>query len=937
MTFIVKNNKTSDLDDQKWQVLRSKYPDIINDTFIINSSNKTFDRNIEEIKGIFHEMYDFLFVAIVNDNIKEYNDKKVKSSISTAIHHANHSLIGKQNSVTQEIFTYGNSLNIVVDWCENVLSNWLGGINNNDSVFKNINCDNTVEFFKKFLDCYGCYQILELTFNIFIDSAFTELPTAKWRHERFRNSANKLFTNKYIFTKSFIDNLFVICQPKIFDRIKEVLDLHKLSNCNENLQLVNKIIFIIRYFDDFCFENNCSKFSERIYYIKFLNFYNEYIENYYKNFILYDTIKQHIDNKTFIEFCASTIEREVYLANALNIYDISFDIFKNVNKMLIYDNYQAILDEFEYYYNQENYMTNTNISKNISKLVIFSNINEIYLYAKDIYQTFESKFDNHFENNRKHDDPKIDRTFTLFVNKYSQEFMKLYLGDSFNNTNINFKIIVNCLINQYRDILTVKQISKHEKNVPELLEKFTLKTPMSNIFNDSSKIIVKRLTTRYNEVIEKYVDFVKTKQKNATKFLVEEFINIIEDNNTYISNHFNNIVYLQEKTVPFYKMMVNTAITIDSSKNLTCVPIDKIGLYVDGLLTNSGLLQNELTEAIKNIANLIMYISDCDIYENIHRSYLIKRVIGLKAKKENEEEFNSTCKQNKRFQSDFTRNWEIICNTIEMADKTSKNFNDFIGKNTNYQFNIFPSNVFLGCDTNATIHDDLTKIAESFEKFHLIQNKNKKLLWTHKNGTAVITCYFAKSVKEITMSLIQASIVLLLNTEDDVSIENILKSIKLHSDKNINFEQFQNQLIPMLYSPTCNILLRLDANKNIIPNTEKLLITNIANEFITINKNFISKEKKMTVPIMSKQIFEKKNIEQEIEQSRAMAYKAAIVRVLKSHKELMFNDLWERVVKILEQKFTLNHSHFKKVLENAIDTDFCERSDDDRDLIKYIA
>ena len=74
-----------------------------------------------------------------------------------------------------------------------------------------------------------------------------------------------------------------------------------------------------------------------------------------------------------------------------------------------------------------------------------------------------------------------------------------------------------------------------------------------------------------------------------------------------------------------------------------------------------------------------------------------------------------------------------------------------------------------------------------------------------------------------------------------------------------------------------------------------------------------------------------------VNDQRKHLIEAAIVRIMKTRKELMHNALVAEVSKQLIQRFKPEPKYIKQRIENLIDREYLERSEDHRGLYKYLA
>jgi len=66
-----------------------------------------------------------------------------------------------------------------------------------------------------------------------------------------------------------------------------------------------------------------------------------------------------------------------------------------------------------------------------------------------------------------------------------------------------------------------------------------------------------------------------------------------------------------------------------------------------------------------------------------------------------------------------------------------------------------------------------------FSKYYQVKHSGRKLDWNHGLGTAILKARFATSVKELSVSLFQAVVLLLFNESYEVSFQDIKAHVQM--------------------------------------------------------------------------------------------------------------------------------------------------------------
>jgi len=106
------------------------------------------------------------------------------------------------------------------------------------------------------------------------------------------------------------------------------------------------------------------------------------------------------------------------------------------------------------------------------------------------------------------------------------------------------------------------------------------------------------------------------------------------------------------------------------------------------------------------------------------------------------------------------------------------------------------------------------------------------------------------------------------------------------------------------------------------------------------NDTFHSKLYKIKIGLVSSQREteqEKLETKEKVEEDRKPQIEAAIVRIMKSRKELNHNNLISEVTRQLSSRFLPNTAVIKARIESLIEREFLERDRNDRRVYRYLS
>lgn len=219
---------------------------------------------------------------------------------------------------------------------------------------------------------------------------------------------------------------------------------------------------------------------------------------------------------------------------------------------------------------------------------------------------------------------------------------------------------------------------------------------------------------------------------------------------------------------------------------------------------------------------------------------------------------------------------------------------------------------------NLTIPNEILQYQECFNKFYLAKHKNRKLQWLQTHGHCMLRSYFKKGTKELQVSLFQAVVLLLFNDCEMLPFNEI--KIKT----NIN----DLELKRVLQSLACGKVQVL------IKNSKGQKIND--NDSFSINNDF--HHKLYRIKINQMQIIETHNeqmlTEEKVYHDRNYQIEAALVRIMKMRKSLLYNNLISELYQLL--KFPVKLSDVKNRIESLVDRQYMERDKDNTNLYNYI-
>jgi len=270
--------------------------------------------------------------------------------------------------------------------------------------------------------------------------------------------------------------------------------------------------------------------------------------------------------------------------------------------------------------------------------------------------------------------------------------------------------------------------------------------------------------------------------------------------------------------------------------------------------------------------------------------------------------------------SSSTNKLEKMTRDFMLIEDNTKHFKNYLVENNiimPYDFNV--SILTYGSwptfkAENLILPNEMVKSINIYNTYYMSKNTSQKLQWVYQTGDITLNSILNNNKYIINCNVYQAIILQLFNNTDMINYNEI------HILTNID----KKRLSRILHSLTCSkykLLSKSSSNNSISEN-----------ENFSINTKFKNKSRKFKLLCPNLDISKKK---EKIEIDRSVTIDASIVRIMKSRKILTHSDLLTEVISQLHM-FTPTIKSIKKRIENMIDRDYIERTEDNNNTYRYL-
>jgi len=478
---------------------------------------------------------------------------------------------------------------------------------------------------------------------------------------------------------------------------------------------------------------------------------------------------------------------------------------------------------------------------------------------------------------------------------------------------------------------------------------------------------------------------------NPPKVFVESFIQVYKKHSELITNIFNADQLFVSALDKACSAIVNHKI----NPQQPCRSPELLAKYCDSLLRkpssitsssstssasaiSKNLSEAEIDEKLSLSIIVFKYIDDKDIFQKFYSKNMARRLIFSQlASMEAEESMINKLKQVCGYE--FTAKLHRMFTDIGVSNELKESFNQSLRqKNAHLKisFSIYVLQAGswpLGQNpvTSFALPEVFSHSVKAFEDYYYSRYTGRVLTWLYHHCTADLKlCYTTKRQYSVSMQTFHAAILLLFESHDVLTYEEISKSTQLSDDQlNKHLQGLLDSKILLINGSECTMD---QANSNDLELADtKMATRRESSSFdpegagasnsrqepqqqqysfnpstrIKLNLEFASKRAKFKIAVIQRdnqyqQIREQSESEQthsSIDEDRKLYIQAAIVRVMKSRKSAKHNQLIQEVIGLTKNHFTPSILMIKKCIEILIEKQYLERKSGVADEYKYVA
>ena len=338
-------------------------------------------------------------------------------------------------------------------------------------------------------------------------------------------------------------------------------------------------------------------------------------------------------------------------------------------------------------------------------------------------------------------------------------------------------------------------------------------------------------------------------------------------------------------------------------------------------------------ERIDQLATLFTYLKEKDVFQEYHKAKLAKRLLQTTPNEELEKAFIE--KLQREMGKGFTHKMEGMLRDREGTLEISKQFHESgtsQGLPIDLTCQVLAAGHWPAYRSDALVPTAaLRQSSDTFARFYKRTHATRTLSWIHMLGSATLSIAFPKGVKDVTCSIHQATILVLIDEAGKMTAQSLSAATKLDVQKGLK-PHIQSTYISKAFP----LLVRVSESGE-----PMACDRNVSDaDCFAINSAFTYKNRKFKLPGLTSGSGGGGSgmpTDADIDQLRKVQIDACIVRVMKARRVLTFNELTQLVIDQLSKLFQAQPRHIKLRIEDLIMRAYLKRDENDPSTFHYLA
>mmetsp|Transcript_13363 Transcript_13363/g.25225 ORF Transcript_13363/g.25225 Transcript_13363/m.25225 type:complete len:754 (-) Transcript_13363:141-2402(-) len=348
--------------------------------------------------------------------------------------------------------------------------------------------------------------------------------------------------------------------------------------------------------------------------------------------------------------------------------------------------------------------------------------------------------------------------------------------------------------------------------------------------------------------------------------------------------------------------------------------------FCDRILKKSGerLSDDQVEALLTKMVELFSFLSDKDLFAEIYRNQLSKRLLYETSASEDAEK-SMIAKLKMKCGAQFTSKLEGMITDLSLASDLQKDFREHTeqlaeGKaalgGMDFNVTVLTTGFWPSYQVqDANLCPEMQKAIQTFHNFYNGRTQHRRLQWIHSLGQATLAAKLNNRRHDLIVNTYQALILLLFTSSETHDFSFIQNATGLDA-------AMTKKLLATLSLSKFKILSKSGDPKALEEDAT-----------FTPNDGFQCPHRKIKIPPPTT---EETHNKERVEEDRSIAIEAAIVRIMKMRKTLSHQQL---VTEVLSQLafFKPNPKLIKQRIEHLIEREYLERDPNQASMYRYLA
>jgi cullin 1 len=445
--------------------------------------------------------------------------------------------------------------------------------------------------------------------------------------------------------------------------------------------------------------------------------------------------------------------------------------------------------------------------------------------------------------------------------------------------------------------------------------------PMANIVKD-------HITAMGNAIIDRREARIEGGEKDSEQDpnFVKELLSLHDKYTQVVNEQFAGNSLLQKALKEAFVLFVNRDAGKHKNANL-------MSSFCDRLLKTGGekLSDGEVEEYLNKVVQLFSYLTDKDLFAEIYRNQLAKRLLNQRSASDDAERL-MIGKLKLKCGSQFTGKMEGMMNDLAIGVDHASDFEKhlqsqaegdskgagMVGK-VEFSVQVLTTGYWPQYKPlDLALPTEMVKCTQIFKSYYDAKTSKRRLTWMHSLGGVTLRGIFGKKSYDLQVTTVQACALMVFATEPGLLPLQTIRE-RMNAE-----EETTKRTMHSLSCGKFKVLKRVSESEG---NTIKLT------DQFAFNDKFTCPMRKIRIPMAS---LEESHNPKRVEEDRSIAIEAAIVRIMKARKTIKHQQLVSEVLSQLSF-FRPNPKIIKKRIEALIEREYLERDASENQVYKYLA